>query len=117
MTTIQADAPVATLINVFTVEPARQAELVAALNQATEQLFVGIPGFVSANIHASLDGARVVNYAQWASPEHFQAMLQRPDAQQHMGEIMRIADNTEPRLFIVCATHSVSATTTPPAGR
>lgn len=28
-----------------------------------------IDGFVSANIHASLDGTRAVNYAQWRSEE------------------------------------------------
>ena len=36
------------------------------------------PGFVSANIHVSTDGTRVVNYAQWESAEAFQAMLADP---------------------------------------
>ncbi len=55
------------------------------LAEATEQVMRHRPGFVSANIHASLDGTRVVNYAQWRSREDFQAMLDDPIAQEHMG--------------------------------
>jgi heme-degrading monooxygenase HmoA len=36
------------------------------------------PGFVSANIHRSLDGKKVVNYAQWESKEAFEAMGKIP---------------------------------------
>jgi quinol monooxygenase YgiN len=106
-TTIAMDVPHLTLINVFTVAPPRQDELVDALDRATAELFVDLPGFRSANIHASLDGTRVVNYAQWASKEHFEAMLGRPDAQAHMKEIMTIADKAEPRLFTVRAIHNI----------
>src|SRR5262249_30407728 len=51
----------ATLINVFTVAPERQRELVDLLIDATEQVIQHVPGFISANIHASIDGTRVVN--------------------------------------------------------
>ena len=107
--TISTDAPGVTLINVFTVAPERQGELVAALDRATAEVFTGLPGFRSANIHASLDGVRVVNYAQWASEEAFNTMRQRADVQAHMKEIMTIADAFEPRLFTVRAVHNVSA--------
>jgi hypothetical protein len=53
MTTIRTGAPVATLINVFTVRPERQREVVDLLVQATEDVMQHIPGFASANIHAS----------------------------------------------------------------
>ena len=106
-TMISTDAPVVTLINVFTVAADRQGELVAALDRATAEVFVGLPGFRSANIHASLDGVRVVNYAQWASEEAFNAMRGRADVQAHMKEIMTIADAFEPRLFTVRAVHNV----------
>jgi quinol monooxygenase YgiN len=106
-TTIAVDAPLVTLINVFTVTPERQAELVEALDRSTAETFVHLPGFGSANIHASLDGTRVVNYAQWASQEHFQAMLGRDDVQEHMKEIMTIAETAEPRLFLVRAVHNI----------
>jgi quinol monooxygenase YgiN len=106
-TTISVDAPHVTLINVFTVAPQRQAELVDMLDRATTEVFVHLRGFHSANLHASLDGSRVVNYAQWASQEAFEVMLDRQDTQEHMKEIMTVADQVEPRLFTVRAVHNV----------
>src|ERR1700726_1084178 len=80
MTTIAKGAKCATLINVFTVEPAKQQRLVDILVEATESTMRSLPGFISANIHKSLDGTRVANYAQWRSVEDFQAMLKNPEA-------------------------------------
>jgi len=53
---ISTENDVATLVNVFTVEPENQQRLVAMLLEATEQTMKGLPGFVSASIHKSLDG-------------------------------------------------------------
>ncbi len=104
MSLIQTGTSVATLINVFTVEPARQHELVELLDEATEQTMRHQPGFVSANIHASLDGTKVVNYAQWASAKHFEAMLANPDAGEHMSRAMAMA-TAEPHLYHVTSVH------------
>jgi antibiotic biosynthesis monooxygenase (ABM) superfamily enzyme len=57
-TTIRADSDVMTLVNVFTVSPSRQQELVDVLVDATEKVMADIPGFISANIHRSDDGTR-----------------------------------------------------------
>jgi hypothetical protein len=62
MPTISKDNKVATLINVFTVEPGNQQKVVDMLVETTEKAMKHIPGFVSASIHKSLDGVRVVNY-------------------------------------------------------
>lgn len=91
MVTISKDNNVMTLINVFTVEPENQQKLVDLLVEATENTMKNIPGFVSANIHKSADGVRVVNYAQWRSREDFAAMLKNPEAKTHMKPIMEIA--------------------------
>jgi quinol monooxygenase YgiN len=91
MVTISKDAKVATLINVFTVDPANQQKLVDMLVEATEKTMKNIPGFVSANIHKSTDGNRVVNYAQWRSARDFQAMRDAPGAQEHMKAIAALA--------------------------
>lgn len=104
--TITTGAPVATLINVFTVRADRQRELVELLTAATEEVMRFQPGFVSASIHASEDGTRVVNYAQWESAEAFRAMLGDPVAQEHMGEAAEIADAYDPRLYTVESTHA-----------
>jgi heme-degrading monooxygenase HmoA len=100
MTQISPDNDVVTLINVFTVEPERQQELLKLLTEATEQVMHRLPGFVSANLHRSLDGTRVVNYAQWRSREDFEAMLKNPEAGVHMGAVARIAA-FEPHLYTV----------------
>jgi len=90
MATISND--VVTLVNVFTVAPERQQELVDMLIEATEATMKNVPGFVSANIHKSLDGKRVVNYAQWRTAEDFEEMLKNPDALTHMGPIKELAE-------------------------
>ncbi|MEU8422276.1 antibiotic biosynthesis monooxygenase family protein [Micromonospora sp. NPDC048835] len=91
MAHIGIDQPVVTMVNVFTVEPANQQKLVDILIEATDAVMSKVDGFVSANIHASLDGTRVVNYAQWKSEEHFTAMLQSPEVHPHFGEVRAIA--------------------------
>jgi quinol monooxygenase YgiN len=105
MTTIKEHAPHATLINVFTVAPERAAELAELLRLATEQTMRFVPGFISANIHVSTDGTRVVNYAQWQSAEAYQAMLQDPNAREHMGGCASIATGFEPHLYTVESVH------------
>ncbi len=68
MTRIATGQHIVTLVNVFTVAPDRQQALVDLLVAATEQTMCHQPGYVSANIHRSLDGTKVVNYAQWREP-------------------------------------------------
>lgn len=76
MTTITDNQEGVTLVNVFTVDPDDQQALVDLLIEATEGIMQEISGFISANIHASLDGERVVNYALWESREAFEAMFE-----------------------------------------
>ncbi|OZM82558.1 antibiotic biosynthesis monooxygenase [Pseudonocardia sp. MH-G8] len=104
-TTIETDAPLATLINVFTVREDRQRELVDLLTRATDEVMQHQPGFVSANIHASSDGVRVVNYAQWRSAEAFRSMLGDPVAQEHMKQAADLADSYDPHLYTVESVH------------
>jgi heme-degrading monooxygenase HmoA len=106
MTTINVHAPYATLINVFTVAPERAAELAEMLRTATEETMRFVPGFISANIHVSTDGTRVVNYAQWQSAEAYQAMLHDPIAREHMGVCAAVATSFEPLLYTVESVHA-----------
>src|SRR5207249_1401263 len=69
VTEIATGRQLVTLINVFTVEPRHQQRLVDVLVEATEAVMNTLPGFISANIHKSLDGTRLVNYAQWRRRE------------------------------------------------
>ncbi|MGV9530461.1 antibiotic biosynthesis monooxygenase family protein [Streptomyces cellulosae] len=105
--TVQVDTtrPVATLINVFTVSPDRQDELIELLARATEETMKHQPGFVCANFHASLDGERVINYAQWETEGHYRAMLDNSEARVHMDQAAKIATDVQPRLFSVKSVH------------
>ena len=93
------------LINVFTVDPRRQTELVDALDRATVQIFATVPGFVSANLHVSLDRTRVVNYAQWASAEQYEAAMALPVMHEHLSEATSLAASWNPTLTRVHAIH------------
>jgi heme-degrading monooxygenase HmoA len=106
MTTIQQHGPHATLINVFTVEPEQAPKLAALLGRATDEFMRHVPGFVSANIHVSTDGTRVVNYAQWSSPDAFHAMLEDPAARRHMDECASVAISFDPHLYTVESVHA-----------
>lgn len=101
MSTISADAGIMTLINTFFVDPANADRLVAVLAEATERGMRQRPGFISANLHKSEDGTRVVNYAQWRSKEDFQAMLQDPEAAPHMKAAADLAARFEPIIYTV----------------
>src|SRR5256885_11945039 len=105
-TTIDANANLATLINVFTVDPARQRDLVDVLVTATEEVMRHRPGFVAANIHAGAEGTRVVNYAQWESAEAFRAMLADPECQGHMKAALELAA-ADPQLYTVESVHHI----------
>ena len=83
--------PLVTLINVFTVEPANQQRLIEILTEATEQVTRMLPGFVSANIHRSVDGTRVTNYAQWRSQADLEAIYTNPAFAPHMQQCAEIA--------------------------
>src|SRR5207253_1332707 len=65
MPIIKAHTPIVTQINVFTVPEGGQQPLIEHLSQAA-QVAREVPGWISASLHRSLDGTRVVNYAQSA---------------------------------------------------
>jgi len=83
-TMISARSEMVTVVNVFTVSPDHQQALVELLERATAEVMCVRRGFVSANIHKSLDGLRVLNYAQWTSHETYEAMLADRFAQSHL---------------------------------
>ena len=105
MSRIEQNSPYATLINVFTVEPDRARQLAELLGRATEDVMAHLPGFRSANIHLSSDRTRVLNYAQWDSPEAFFDMQKNPIAREHMAAAAAIAVSFDPHLYTVESVH------------
>ena len=78
-TILSQDANLVTVINKFSVEPENQKNLIKLLDDLRE-IVEKLPGFISANVHKSLDGTRVVSYAQWDSKEDYQAVYTNSNA-------------------------------------
>jgi quinol monooxygenase YgiN len=74
MPTISKGRAPLTFINVFTVAPENQDELIKLLTEVTEQNVRHHKGFVSASLHRGVDGKKVTMYAQWASVEDYESM-------------------------------------------
>ncbi len=69
-----------TEIVVFTVEPEQQQKLIDAIVGEVERWVKHCPGFICATYHKSLDGTKVVNYAQWKSQADWQAFTKDPQS-------------------------------------
>jgi quinol monooxygenase YgiN len=106
---IDASQPIITLVNVFKVDPDRQAELVALLQEVTDRVMSRMPGFVSASLHSSLDGKSVVNYVQWESREAWEAAIRKPEAREHIAVIESIVRSVEPVLYRLVSVHRAQA--------
>ena len=94
-TTISKNSNLLTFINLFTMPPAHQQEVADALKEVTAKIVSRRPGFVSASLHKSHDGTRVIMYAQWRSREEqeaaYEAMRGDPEGKAHLGKIMALA--------------------------
>jgi Antibiotic biosynthesis monooxygenase len=76
MPNINAKNGVITQINVFTVPPGGQETLIDFLKKSA-QFSSSTPGWISASVHRSRDGTRVVNYAQSESVEAAERIIKR----------------------------------------
>jgi quinol monooxygenase YgiN len=91
MTIISKDERILTLINVFTVDPANQQQLVELLIAATEISVRKMPGFISSSLHRSIDGTKVTMYAQWRSLDDYQKMRNNNDAAPYLEKALSIS--------------------------
>lgn len=97
-TTISPDAQIVTAINVLSMEPKNQARVVELLSLASDVLAKNQAGFISANIHRGLDGAKVVNYVQWRSKKDFESVFHNADFMRLYSQIKEIA-RPEPNTY------------------
>lgn len=91
---------VVTLINAFTCEPHNQQKLIDSWIRATENGLGELPGIISAALHRSKDGTRVVNYAQWKAAEHWEHLF-RIGSQSWFREMAKYA-KPDAHLYDVC---------------
>jgi quinol monooxygenase YgiN len=102
MPTIIAGNGVVTQINVFTTTPDRQQALIDLLIEAATSA-QATPGWISASLHRSLDGTRVVNYAQCKDMASWQAVMERLKAGNFF-ERNRLLGTAAPGLYDVVFT-------------
>jgi quinol monooxygenase YgiN len=91
MPTISKGCTPLTLINVFTVTPEKQDELIELLTDVTEQNVRHHQGFVSASLHRGIDGKKVTMYAQWASVEDYEIMRRNSGPAPALENALKIA--------------------------
>jgi quinol monooxygenase YgiN len=103
MTTISKHNKFLTFINVFTVEPSNQQQLVELLTLATQSSVRNIPGFISSSLHRSIDGTKVTMYAQWRSINDYQRMRENPVASPYLEQALAIA-KFDPGMYEVVET-------------
>ena len=76
MPIIKANSGIVTQINSFTVPEGGQDALISLLRESA-QFVQDTPGWLSASLHKSQDGTRVVNYAQSQDIASAQLVIQR----------------------------------------
>ena len=76
-----------TMINVFTVRPDERESLIEILADGIRRTTSRQPGFISATIHASLDGNRVTNYVQWENRDAYERLFQNPEMVRFMDSL------------------------------
>src|SRR5207237_718176 len=89
--TIRTDGQVITLVNVFTVEPAKLQNLLELLRDGTEAFFSKMPGFVSSSVLTARDGSRAINYSQWKSADNIAAFRKDPRFAPYIQQLLALA--------------------------
>lgn len=91
VTTIAVTKEVTTLINIFTVEPGNQSELIDLLRENTGNVISGLDGWISTSFIAAKDGRRVVIYSQWRDHASIDAMRANPEMKAYFPKIAALA--------------------------
>lgn len=79
------------LINMLKLRSGRQEALIALLKQNTETVIRTLPGWKTTRLIAAQDGAAVVIYSEWESPDAVAAMRVDPRMQAYFPKIMDLA--------------------------
>ena len=83
MAIIEKNNGLYTIILNFDTKPESQQEQLDALIKFFESVVSRQPGLVSTNFHKSLDGTKILNYAQWESKEDWKNAIHDKDVLDH----------------------------------
>ncbi len=96
LTTLDPGAGYVTTMNTYTVAQERAEEVLEYLARSAVETVRYVPGFVSMNLHVSLDRTQIVNYGQWKSREAMAAARENPKIVALMSETAKIAGSSKP---------------------
>jgi len=89
--TIAVTKEVTTLINIMTVEPDNEAELVDLLRSNTENVVSTLDGWISTSFIVAKDRRRVAIYSQWRDLASVEAMRANPRMRAYFPRIAALA--------------------------
>lgn len=97
------DNSVFTVIFDFDCNPSTQQELEEKLPKLVDSIVSKQPGFISAHLHLSTDGKKVLNYFQWKSKEAFETFRNNKAAQEKIRPVLS-QYNPTPRVYNIVFT-------------
>jgi quinol monooxygenase YgiN len=90
-TTKEVTKKVTTLINILTVEPKNQQNLIRLLRDNTESVVSRLDGWISTSFIATTDQRHVLIYSQWRDVASVEAMRANPDMVAYFPRIAALA--------------------------
>lgn len=98
----QLKGPVA-IINVFTVQPEHQQELMNIITTYSQEVASTKPGFISARFHAALDKTRVTSVIYWETQMACQTFIQSPETRPFLEQCEPLIQGTDSHFYMVVA--------------
>jgi len=80
-----------TVISTFTFENSDEDKVITLLTLAIQKAIKNIPGYKSSALHRSVDGKKVIIYAQWENIESYQKMHNNPTVIGYLAPVHKIA--------------------------
>ena len=78
-------------INVFTVSPDKQLQLLELLGRVTRESIAHAAGFLGATLYRSIDGTKVTMQARWRSVGDYEAMRRLGGSEQTLAAALALA--------------------------
>lgn len=105
MATLDLENQLVTVIILFKVKDGRQAAVIEKVKDLFK-IAKKQPGFVSANLHRSLDGLKVANYAQWENETVLEAFRNLPQTQALAAPLQDLVEEADSHLYEIVASES-----------
>ena len=105
MSEISKSDGICTQITTVKLPPGKQDEVLNLMKERA-RFMATQPGFISVNLHRSMDGSHVVNYVQWQNAEQLAAAHHAPEFRKKWPRFGQIADEIEPCLYEVVFTEA-----------